>query len=52
MAPRADRDVSAMLPFMGDTDVSAAGVPGYSTVTVFARFLGWSTSLPSMSAIW
>ena len=24
----------------------------YSTVTVLARFRGWSTSLPSMSAMW
>ena len=28
------------------------GRADHSTVTVFAKFLGWSTSLPSMSAIW
>ena len=25
---------------------------GYSTVTLFARFLGWSTSVPLMTATW
>src|SRR5450631_353780 len=29
-----------------------AAESGYSTVTVLARLRGWSTSLPSMSAIW
>lgn len=26
--------------------------PGYSTVTLFARLRGWSTSVPRMSATW
>jgi hypothetical protein len=36
--------VAGMLPF------ADGGV--HSTVTVLARFRGWSTSLPSMSAMW
>ena len=27
-------------------------VPNYSTVTLFARFRGWSTSVPLMTAVW
>ena len=30
----------------------AGGWPPYSTVTLFARFLGWSTSRPSATAAW
>ena len=26
--------------------------PAYSTVTLFARFLGWSTSVPFSTATW